>query len=155
MLRAIPKRWFSWDFTITEEAQPVAEIDVRERGVLVVEGMPYQVYREGLVSGAFILESAGSVLARAVKPSAFRRSFTIEYADREYTFCARSALGRAFLLLDGFREIGSLTPEGILTRRTKVDLPHHLPLPVRVFMIWLAIILWKRDSESSSGGGAE
>ena len=75
MLKATPKSWFSWNFTVMGGAQPVADIDVswwREKGLLTVQGTTYKVYREGLMSGAFILESARTVLGRATKPSAFR-----------------------------------------------------------------------------------
>jgi hypothetical protein len=157
VLKAIPKRWFSWDFAVRKGSQPVADIDVswwREKGLLTVEGTTYEVYREGAFSGAFILASAGSALARAEKPSAFRRSFIIEHAGRQYTLRAKSAWGREFLLLDGPREIGSLSPEGLFTRRATVDLPEHLPLAVRVFIIWLAVLLWKRESDSVAAGGA-
>ena len=138
-------------------AQPVADIDVsrwRERGLLTVQGLTYEVYREGQMSGAFILKSAGSVLARAKKPSAFRRSFIIEHAGRQYTLRATSAFRRQFLLLEGSREIGSLSPEGLFTRRARVDLPQELSLPVKVFIIWLAVILWKRQTDSGATAGA-
>ena len=43
------------------------------------------------MSGDFILESvAGPELARAEKPSAFRRSFVIRHAGRSYTLRATS-----------------------------------------------------------------
>ena len=154
MLKAIPKRWFSWDFTVMEGSQPVADIDVswwREKGLLTVHGTDYTVYREGLMSGAFILELDGTVLARAEKPSTFHRAFLIEHAGKQYTLRAKSAFRRAFLLLDGSREIGALSPEGIFTRRATVEFPEELPLPAKVFIIWLAVILWKRDSDSAAG----
>ncbi len=153
MLTAVPKQWFSWDFTVTDGSQAVAEIDIswwREKGVLTVHGVDYRVYREGMMSGDFILESAGSVLARAEKPSAFHRSFTMNHGGRKYTLRAKGVLRRTFLLLDGDREIGSVSPEGVFTRRATVDFPEALPLPVKVFIIWLAVTLWKRDS----GAGA-
>ena len=152
MLELVPKSWFSWDFAALEASQPVAEIDIswwREKGVLTVQGASYPVYREGLASGDFLLESAGSVLARAQKPSAFRRSFLVEHAGKQYTLRAKSAFRRAFILLDGSEEVGSVCPEGIFTRRSKVDLPESLPLPVKIFIVWLTVILWKRDSEAS------
>jgi hypothetical protein len=154
MLTALPKNWLSWDFTVTERSQAVAAIDTswwREKGVLTVQGVDYRVYREGVMGGDFILESAGSIMARAAKPSAFYRSFNIDHADRQYTLRAKSAFRRAFLLLEGDREIGSLSPEGIFTRRATVDLPETLPLPVKVFIIWLSVILWKRDAAAAAG----
>ena len=153
MLTAVPRHWFSWDFTVTERSQAIAELDIswwREKGVLTVQGVDYRVYREGVMSGDFILESAGSVLARANKPSAFHRSFAIDHEGMRYTLKAKDAFRRAFLLLDGDRHIGSVSPEGIFTRRATVDLPAVLPLAVRVFIIWLTLILWKREADSAA-----
>jgi hypothetical protein len=155
MLKAIPKRCLSWDFTVMDRSQPVADIDVswwREKGQLTVEGTVHKVYREGLASGAFILESTGLVLARAEKTSAFRRSFTIDHAGKQYTLRAKSAFRRDFVLLEGAgaKELGSLSPEGVFRRRARVDFPEHLRLAVTVFMIWLAVILWKRESDSTA-----
>jgi hypothetical protein len=137
----------SWDFSVLRDGAPVAEIDVawfRENGTLTVEGVTYPVYREHLMSGAFILESNGTPLARAVKPSALFRCFTIEHAGQTYTLQAETAVLRKFVLLENDREVGSITPEGPIIRNSKVDLPEHLPLPVQVFLIWLTVILWKR-----------
>lgn len=155
MLNAIPKAWFSWDFTVLEESQPVADIDVswwREKGLLTIQGTDYKVYREGVMRGAFILESAGVVLAQARKPSVFSRSFVLDHAGKQYTL--RSAFWRKYLLWQGDRQIGSISPESIFTRRARADLPEDLPLPVRVFILWLVVILWKRDSDSAAAAAA-
>jgi hypothetical protein len=160
MLTAVPKSWFSWDFTVMEGAQTVGDIDIscwREKGVITVEGADYRVYREGLMSGDFILASDDTVMARATKPSAFRRTFIVEHAGRQYTLRATSALCRSFELLDHDRVVGTLSPRGLFTRRAAIELPETLPLSVRVFIIWLAVILWKRDAEAqgaTSAGGA-
>src|SRR5215813_15559160 len=148
MLKMIPKSWFSWDFIVTDGVSPIAEIDVswwREKGELKVHGSTYDVYREGLMSGAFLLESSGSLLARAEKPSAFHRSFDIEYGEKFYTLRAESAFRRTFVLMNGDSEVGWLRPDGVFTCRATVDLPEGIPLPVKVFMIWLFVILRKRE----------
>jgi len=85
MLIAVPKHWFSWDFTVMEGSKAVADIDIswwREKGVLTVQGIDYQVYRERVMRSAFIFESFGSIIARAEKPSTFHRSFIINYRDK-------------------------------------------------------------------------
>ena len=155
MLQAIPKHWFSWDFTVVQGSQALADIDMsawRERGTLTVEGKSYRVYREGVMSGDFILESPEELVARAAKPSVFRRAFLVEYGGQQYELRAKSVLRRTFVLLDGQREIGSVSRESVLTRRTAVDLPEHLPLPVRIFIVWLVVIVWKRDAAAAGGG---
>ena len=83
MLRIAPKHWYSWDFEVTQDSEHIADIDVswwREKAEITIQGTSYNVYRQGLMSGAFVLESKDSELARAVKPSSLRRSFTLEYA---------------------------------------------------------------------------
>jgi len=157
MLTAIPKGWFSKNYRVMDGALQVADLNVsrwREQGELTVEGFSYQVYREKLMSGAFVLEAAGTALARAEKPSAFHRRFLIEYGDRKYVFQAKSVWGREFTLYDGQNEIGSVAPEGLLTRRAAVNLPDELALPVKVFILWLAIILWERESDSGPAAGS-
>ena len=154
MLTAVPKSWFSWDFTVMDGTQPVGDIDVscwREKGVITVQGVDYRVYREGLMSGDFILASDDKVLARATKPSAFRRTFVVDYAGKQYTLRAKSALRRAFELLDRDRVVGALSPRGLFTRRAAIHLPETMPLSVRVFIIWLAVIIWKREAEAQGG----
>ena len=90
-LTLTPKRWYSWDFFVLDGARTLANFRLsswREKGVLEVDGLDYDVYRESPF-GDFILQHAGSILARATKPSAFRRSFVIRYqSDR--TRCKRN-----------------------------------------------------------------
>ena len=148
MLRMIPKP-FSWTFSVMDGAEPIAHaVDLSwwsDKGEITVQGVTYTARREGVISGAFVLESTAGVVARALKPSAMRRSLIVEHTGRKYRLRAVSALRRAFALLDGSTRIGSLSPEGIFTRRAAVDLPRTLPLTVRVFIIWLTVMLWKHD----------
>jgi hypothetical protein len=153
MLQATPRNWFSWNFVVSDGEREVADIRLamlREAGELVVEQNTYRVNREGIMSGAFVLQSAGRDLARAEKPSAFQRSFQIVVDGETYTLGAKSAFRRKFVLKDGERPVGSVYPVNAFTRKCIVDLPADIPLPVRVFMVWLVIILWKRDNDSAA-----
>lgn len=153
MLTAVPKSFFSWDFNIFEGPREIAGIDMswwREKGKLSIQDETYEVSREGLMSGVFTLASHKGVLARAEKPSAFVRSFDIESQGQLYHLRAASMFRREFLLFQSSEQVGSISPEGIFTRRASIDLPSELPLPVVVFITWLAVILWQRDSQSSS-----
>jgi hypothetical protein len=57
---------------------------------------------------------------------------------------------RVRFLLEGDKNIGSLSPNSWLGRDASVNLPADWPLAVKTFVIWLAIILWKRDAGSGS-----
>jgi hypothetical protein len=157
LLELVPRGWFSWDFNVLQNGAPIAEIDIsswREKGVLVVGGSTYKVYREGLMSGRFILEVNGSQMAYAAKPSAWQRLFTVQHEGRTYILKAKAAFGRTFLLLENNQQIGAIAPSGMLTRKASVQLPDELPLPVKVFLLWLTVILWKRDSDAAVAAAA-
>ena len=155
---AVPRRWFSWDFVVLDgSGRALAEIDMAvfgERATVAVEGSTYEIAREGLLRGAFLLERSGEVLARAEKPSAFRRLFHVEHAGTRYTMAQRSILRRAFVLRRGDDDVGTLAPERLIGRRVRVELPDELPVPVAVFVIFLAVLLWKRASRSAGSGAA-
>ncbi|MHC4079355.1 MAG: hypothetical protein ACYST0_13045 [Planctomycetota bacterium] len=151
-MKAIPKRWYSWGYTIEDGARTVADIDVAMcsgRAAFKIEGSVYVAYREGVLRGAYILEQRGSTVARAEKTSAFRREFLVEHADQHYTLRPRSALGRSFLLMNGARQVGSIIVEGLFSRRVAMDLPAELPLPVKVFVLWLVILTWRRAAAAA------
>lgn len=153
MLTAIPRHWLSWDFTLVNEGKALAEIDTsswREKGTLTVSNTVYRVYREGLFSGAFVLENNGTVLARAEKASALSRRLIIDVDGARFELRPRAMFSRGFQLLEGNEVVGTLSPGGFLGRRMKVELSESLPLPIRAFMVWLAVLLWRRDV--SAGG---
>lgn len=154
MLRAEPAAWFSWKFTIFDlSGRAIATIDigwVREAGELHLDGEAYRIYREGLFGGAFILEAGGNELARAVKPSALLRSFTVSNNGREFSLRAASPVERTFILRENDREIGTVRPERAFARKALIDIPDDIALPVKIFMAWLVFVLWKRDEEGSS-----
>ena len=151
MLQIVPTHWYSWDFRVTDESRPLADITVsnwREKGALTVGDTTYRVYREAPTSGRFVVEHAGSVLAHAEKPSFLRFEFVIHHAGREYTLRRESWFGRTFVLLAGPRQVGSIVPNSAFTRNAAADLPRDLPLAVRMFIVWLTVISWRRQQNS-------
>ena len=150
MLRAEPNSLFSWDFTVYDDGAPVAEIDlawVREVGDVVIDGVACQMYRDGML-GEFVLEAGGFTLVRAVKFSVFLRTFEITYDDQTYTLKAPNPLMRTFALFHGEQRIGVIKPDHSMTRKMTANLPETLPLAVRVFIVWLVIVMWKRAAQS-------
>jgi hypothetical protein len=157
MLELVPLGWFSWDFSVLQSGSPIAEIRIcsrRERGVLAVGGSRYNIYREGMMSGQFILELNGTQLAHAEKRSWRYRSFTVQHEDKTYILKAESAFRQTFLLSENDRQIGSISPARMFKRKAMADLPDELPLSIKVFLLWLTVILWKRDSEAAVSAAA-
>lgn len=154
MMEIIPKGWFSWNFEVIQDDEYIADIDVsswREKGQLRVLDQVGEVYRDGLVRGDFVFELNGAVLVRACKPSTWRRTLNIEHQGQTYSLEAKSMFSRGFVLLNQGQQVGSLTQKGWFSRSATIDLPQELPLSVRVFIVWLAVILWRRDAQAASG----
>jgi hypothetical protein len=152
-MTVVPKRWYSWDFSVTSGDRILAVLDLsswRERAEIRIGDVTHRVYREGMM-GDFIIEAGGRQLARATKPSAFRDTMIVHVGGKDYTLQKPSLWRRAFTLMDGDRQIGSIAPESLWTYRSAADLPTDWPVPIKSFVIWLAIMLWKRHANS---GGA-
>ena len=153
MLRAIPKGLFSWGFVILEDEAEVAGLDVawmRERGRLDIKGAEYSLYRQGWCSGLFVIEGAGTVLAQADKPNVFTRRFEATYDHHRLSLVAQSPFARAFSVYDADRQIGSIYPDHCFTRKTTIDLPDDIVLPVKAFLFWLVVLMWRRAKQNSS-----
>lgn len=150
MLTAKAHHALSWDFSVYKDEVQVAEIDsawLRERAVLTVGGEKYQASR---VAGAFELSRDGQVLVRAEEAGYVSTAFTVAYEETTYHLRAKPEDEQVYQLAKkGGSVIGSLQLDGILTRKIEAHLPSNLPLMVRVFILWLVILAWKRASRAS------
>ena len=150
MLEAIATGIFPLTFQLRRQNQLLGEFATslwRGKGQLELEEGTYELYREGWFSGDFLLEHDGKVVARASKPSAFQNRFEIELPNRRVVLRKPSSYNRRVIVLDGEREIGSIYPLGVVTRRTGIDLPDDWPLPIRVFLFWIVFTIWKRPNQ--------
>jgi len=145
MLKVIPKAW-SYAFSVTDGTESVAQaVDLsfwRDKGELRIQGYIYKARRD---RSSYVLESAAGVLARAERPRRWLRELGIEHSGHRYTLRAKSPFRRQLLLLESSTQIGSISPEGLFTRKAEVELPQALPLFLKVFIIWLAMTIWKQD----------
>ncbi len=152
-LEIVPRNLFSWSFDIMRNDMTVAQIlhtlSLKESATLNLSGATYQAYREHFMGGDYLLEEDGQPIARAQKQGLFVNSFQIKYPDGTAILKKESAFGRSFLLIEGEREAGFIRPVGPFSRKADVSLPDEMPLPVQIFVIWLVLVTWKRQSDSS------
>jgi hypothetical protein len=153
MLEAVPSNIFSSTFRLEEEGRLLGEVNAslwRDKARLEIQDGTYEFFREGQFGGDFVLEHNGNILARASKPSAFKNRFEVELPNRHLILRKTAALSRNFALFDGEKQVGGVYPLGIFTRRSNIDLPGDWPLPLRVFVFWLAFIIWKRQNAAAA-----
>jgi hypothetical protein len=151
MLKVVPKAWWSYTFSVTDGTQSVAQaVDLswwRDKCELRTRDKTYMARRD---KSSYVLESAGGVLARAEQPRKWFRELVIEHSGHRYALRANSAFRRQFLLLEGSAQVGSISPEGLFRRKAAVELPKAFPLILQVFIIWLAMTLWKHEDSSGA-----
>lgn len=157
MLEAKPINFLSKSFLIETGGQKIASLAIsrwRESGEISIGDQSYRLYREGLLSGAFVLESSGQIIARAVKPSAFRSQFDLELDAHRYSLQRTSLFGKSFSVVQGETVVGSVRRAGLFTRRTLVDLPSDWSIPIQVFAFWLVLVIWNRDDGGAAAASA-
>jgi hypothetical protein len=153
MLEAAPRHFLSNDFVLMSSDRAVALLDVsswRERAEFELEGVSYRLYREGFMSGAFVLERAGVVIARATKPSVFRARFELDINGRSFMLRKISAFSRRFGIFADDRQVGEIRPAGLFTRRVVLELPSDWPTAVQLFVFWLALVIWNREARAAA-----
>jgi hypothetical protein len=155
----MPIQWFigrqTWDCDVFENQVSLANIGFSiwgEAGQIKIQSANdlFKVYRESPDSNGFLLTDGQTCIAQAKKPNPLFRQFFIEYGDRRYELQATSAAGRQFIVQEYGQVVGSIAPAHRLTRRAVVDLPDRIALPVRLFMVWLVLTLWRRGQENLS-----
>jgi hypothetical protein len=125
----------------------VTHVDVawiRASARFELDGASFYVRRAGLTRPTFILERAGTPVARATLRRLFTPSLDIRTSDRRLTLRLASPFARKLLLFHGDRQVGSVTPQSPFSRKALLELPEELSMPERVFLTHLAMVVWNR-----------
>lgn len=150
-IEARPRHVFSWGFNLGTPEGPLTTVDlswIREGGRMVWRGRDYRFGREGLWGGDFYVMCGEEPLAVATKESSLFRRFVVTVGTRRLVLEAASPFTRRFLIREGTREVGSIAPRHPFTRVSTLRFPDDLEVPVRVFLFWLAALMWRRAASS-------
>ncbi|WP_069804118.1 hypothetical protein [Thermogemmatispora onikobensis] len=160
MLEAVPRTRWSNSYRLFRDGTLFTEIGpalfCRVEGLTVAgRTRPVRRGRSGLIQ-AYLLEVNGSLLAQA-RGSWSGRSWSITcYAGSEqgYRLRPRRPLAMTFVLESNGTAVGTIRPRGLWflwIRQVVIDLPD-LPLPLVLFMFWLAITTWHSQHHDGGGG---
>lgn len=124
---------------------------IRESAEGEVDKRAVRFYRDGMFRGPYLLDVDGRTIATALKPSAFRFRLEISFGDVVCELRKKGIFRSRFeLVLDG-RVIGEVRRESMWRRSVRVDLPDSWPEVLQAFVLWLGLIMWKREAAASSG----
>ncbi len=155
MLTAKPTGLLSENFVVSRDGVQLCEFDQaggRDRAEFVVDGERY-IAKNELLGGDFLLENQSQLIARADK-RALRRVFDVRIdpgssAERSYELKVGGliAKGGRYTLEENGRKVGELVKTPFL-RSAQANLPQDVPLPVQVFLLWIGLMMWRRERNS-------
>jgi hypothetical protein len=148
MLEAIPASILSNDYRLEDDGKLVGAIETslwRETAQLELEDGTYNLHRATVTSGEFVAERQGKIFARAAKTSYWRHDFDVELGNRRLTLRA-TRWKRAYGVFDSDKQIGTVAPTTLIGRRAIIDLPASWSVLDRAFLLWLCLIMWRRQS---------
>jgi hypothetical protein len=146
----LPRKWYSSDYRVLRgevELTSFKFLSGPERSFFSLTGNSYLAHKEKWNSPNFFLDEGETRIALAKKPSWSSKTFHLEHQGRPYTLKAES---KRFVLSCDQKEVGSIAKTGWFSRNGTADLPDDLPLSINLFLIWLALLMWKRESDDSS-----
>lgn len=144
------KALFSWEFEVLQNGAPAGRIEGLgwpERSVVTLGAAKYEVSADRSGIDAFNLDSNGLRLAHIEKPGVFTRVFNVHHADKIYTFNRPSLFSSKYVLMDNEQTVGSVSAKGAFKKGAIVELPDQLQTPFKLFLGWVALVLWKRQAE--------
>lgn len=156
ILEASPTGWVSWDVLIKSDGAPITELKIsawKSRGTFQLDGQDFTIEPSGFWSQNAVLLRDGATIAKAAKPSVFRRQFLLTSAGHRMELESRSWTGRDYALVMGNQEVGWVTREGWLGRKITLEFPDEVPEVLQVFLTYLVLCQAKREAAAASAAG--
>ncbi|HZE08362.1 MAG TPA: hypothetical protein VE110_06345 [Gemmatimonadaceae bacterium] len=149
MVTASTTSWLRRSFLIEEDGKLVGEIDGAgwiERAAATVGKSTYAFYRETLFKANYVMERDGQIVARAKNLSLFAPRFDVTWEDHTLLLRKLSLWTQTFGLFESDLQIGTVRPVGIFRRSATLEGASSVPLDIRVFLVWVVFMTWKRQS---------
>ena len=155
ILEAEPSGWVSRNAVIRWGGTEITTLKItpwKSRGSFTLDGEDFAIEPQGFWLINANLKKGNTVIARARKPSLWRRAFKITSAGASMTLESLSWRGREYVLLMGEQEVGRVTREGMTGRKIRMAFPDEVPLVLQIFLAYLVICQAKRESDAAAAG---
>tara|TARA_R110002096_G_scaffold29509_5_gene88965 strand:- start:34973 stop:35449 length:477 start_codon:yes stop_codon:yes gene_type:complete len=156
-VRAIPQGLFTWNFEIRKADNVVGMTTYRifgESGELSLGERQFVVERQGPLSGQWRLaQRNGPELAVAQKANAFTRRIEMKWleAGSVLTMEGVNPWSRTMKITANGNLLGRIVPDHLFTRKSTLEFGEDVPMEIQLFCLWLAVMLWRRAANNSSG----
>lgn len=143
MLELKRKSSFSNDYIASENGIVVAELDRAtwsQSATVEIKGKTYNFRKSGVLNNIYTLLDGSFELIEVEQPSAWQSKLVFHLNHQEYVLDTKNWFSSALQVEQDGDIIGDIDSSGLLSSTIEVDLPDSLPLPVRVFVGWIAIL---------------
>ena len=101
--------------------------------------------------GVFILRRT-DLRGRKVYKRFFRNDIAIEHTRHSYILKKRSWFSSDLVIQEYSELLGTIWRKAVLRIGAETSLTTKIPLEIRVFMLWLAFVIWSRHGGGGNGG---
>jgi len=143
VLELTRKSSFSNDFIARENGIVVAELDRAtwsQTATVEIQGKTYGFKKTGVLHNVYTLMDGSLEVMEVEQPSAWQSKLVFHLSQKEYVLDTKSWFSSALKIEQDGDVIGDIHSAGMLGDTIVVDLPDTLPLSVRVFVGWIAIL---------------
>lgn len=155
MLELRKKNLFSNEYVAEENGIVVAELSRsrwREQGEITVQGRSLKLKKQGVLRDTFAVFDGDTAIVEVAQPSVWRSRLVFQFAGRGFEICDKAWYSSTLLVKSGGSVVGSIRSRSLFAAGALVDLPDSIPLGLRVFIGWLAMIRW--DEAAAAGAAA-
>jgi hypothetical protein len=161
-----PKDWCSDIYKVSSDKTRIGCICLNkfssDKAKLDIEDGDYKMYpmrgqgiRFGLMSGTYLLENDGVIIAQyeSTRPIGFigfpggsliNIEGKLTYDNRTFLLKTKSFWNQQFTLVENDQEVGSLHAQrkDYWRRKLIADLPDVIPIIIQVFLLWVLLCAW-------------
>ena len=150
-----PQGFFSQRFDLLAGSAKVGELDFatwKEQGSFQLDGTNYIIRTDRILGGDKVLLQEGSTveLARAASPGLFKSGFQVSDANTSVRVKQAGIFGQEIAILVEDQRIGTIGKSRWIGRDGVATLPDSLSAPFQAFVVWLALILWRRSETEAA-----
>lgn len=146
-----PQGFFSRHFKLVREGQVVATLQMAmftEACEFMLGGHEFAIRRQSLWKDAFEFTCDGAPVC-SVTRKFWSRRFEITVADQLWTLQRAGWFTRAFQLLRGEQDVGTIRPTGFFTSQRIAQFSDSVPPPIQVLAIFLVLVVSRRQQQSA------
>ena len=143
MLELIRKTALSHDFIARENGLVVAEIDRAtwsQNATVEIQGIAYQFKKTGVMNNVYTLSVGNLEIIEVEQASAWQSKLVFRLDEKEYVLDTKSWFSSDLKMEQDGKIIGDIHSASMLSSTLVVDLPETLPLAVRIFTGWIALL---------------